>query len=121
MNLLALETQSPTAFEFIAQVARAYAKLIETAPADREKPRAGSFFYAGELDEEGRALVVAANIAGAATLVATADRAAQKQAVRDGVTDFLVNSLDEALRDPEEPVAQARDGCCVRGRGAGSS
>ena len=43
-------------------------------------------------------MVVAANIAGAATLVATADRAAQRQAIRDGVADFLVNSLDEALR-----------------------
>ncbi len=41
---------------------------------------------------------MAANIAGAASLVATADRAAQKQAIRDGVADFLVNSLDEALR-----------------------
>ena len=47
---------------------------------------------------QGRALVVAANIAGAATLAATADRAAQKQALRDGVADFLVTSLDEALR-----------------------
>lgn len=97
MNLLALETQSPTAFEFISHVGRAYAKLIQSAPADQES-LGGKLFYAGELDEEGRALVVAANIAGAATLLAAADRTAQKQAVRDGVTDFLVNSLDEALR-----------------------
>jgi urocanate hydratase len=54
--------------------------------------------YAGELDAEGRALIVAANIAGAASLASTADQAAQKQAVRDGVADFLVTSLDEALR-----------------------
>jgi hypothetical protein len=97
VNLLALETQSPTAFEFVSHVGRAYAKLIQSTPADQES-LGGKLFYAGELDEQGRELVIAANIAGAATLVAAADRTAQKQAIRDGVTDFLVNSLDEALR-----------------------
>lgn len=58
----------------------------------------GKLFYAGELDDTGRVLVIAANIAGAATLVVSADHDAQKQALRDGVADFLVNSLDEALR-----------------------
>jgi urocanate hydratase len=42
--------------------------------------------------------VIAGNIAGAASLAASADPAVQKQAVRDGVVDFLVTSLDEALR-----------------------
>jgi urocanate hydratase len=50
------------------------------------------------LDEAGRALLIAANIAGAATLAATADRNLQKHALRDGVADFIVNNLDEALR-----------------------
>jgi hypothetical protein len=95
---LALQPQSPAAFEFVELVARAYASLLETALADRETGLGGKLIYAGELDGEGRALVVAANIAGAATLVATADRTAQRQAIRDGVADFLVNSLDEALR-----------------------
>lgn len=71
---------------------------MQTALADPETGLGGKLFYAGELDGEGRALVVAANIAGAASLVATADRAAPKQAIRLGVADFLVNSLDEALR-----------------------
>ncbi len=65
---------------------------------DPESGLGGSLFYAGEMDEEGRALVVAANIAGAATLVASADPAAQKQAIRDSIIDFLVTSLDESLR-----------------------
>ena len=93
-----LEPPSPAAFEFVAHVAQAYAKLIESPHADPEAGLSGKLFYAGELDHAGRALVVAANIAGAATLVATADRAAQKQALRDGVADFLVTSLDESLR-----------------------
>jgi hypothetical protein len=58
----------------------------------------GKLLYVAELDRHGRALVVAGNIAGAASLTATADPAAQKQANRDGVVDFLVTSLDEALR-----------------------
>ncbi len=95
---MALEPPSPAAFEFIVRVACAYAKLSESANADPESGLGGKLFYAGELDEEGRALVVAANIAGAATLAATDDRAAQKQALRDGVADFFVTSLDESLR-----------------------
>lgn len=91
-----LESPSPTGFEFSARVAQAYSALIVNA--DREAGLGGRLFYVGDLDDVGRACVVAANIAGAATLVATSDRAAQKQAIRDGVTDFLVNSLDEALR-----------------------
>jgi len=58
----------------------------------------GKLLYAGALDEIGRALVVAGNIAGAASLTASPDPAAQRQAIRDGVVDFLVTSLDEALR-----------------------
>ena len=83
--------------EFALRVAHAYAELT-ARDADPELGLGGSFFYAGELDGAGRALVAAANIAGAATLVASADRTAQKQAIRDGIADFLVTSLDEALR-----------------------
>ncbi len=79
-------------------MAHAYAKLIASPNADPESGLGGSLFYAGEMDEEGRALVVAANIAGAATLVASADLTTQKQAIREAITDFLVTSLDESLR-----------------------
>jgi urocanate hydratase len=65
---------------------------------DPEAALGGKLVYAGELDAEGCRLVRAANIAGAASLGATADAAAQRQAIRDGVIDFLVNSLEEALR-----------------------
>lgn len=84
--------------DFVARAAQAYASLVASPHADPESGLGGSLFYAGEMDEAGRALVVAANIAGAATLVASADLAAQKQAIRDAVADFLVTSLDEALR-----------------------
>jgi hypothetical protein len=65
---------------------------------ESEPSLGGKLLYAGELDEEASALLVAANIAGAASLAASADAAARKQFMRDGVVDFLVISLDEALR-----------------------
>jgi urocanate hydratase len=98
MKVVALAPPSHDVLDFAARVAEAYAKLIASPYADPESGLGGRLFYAGEMDEEGRALVVAANIAGAATLVASADRAAQKQAIRDAIADFLVTSLDEALR-----------------------
>ena len=75
-----------------------YANLLGTPLARPETGLGGNLFCAGELDENGRAMVIAANIAGAATLVATADPAAQRQAIREGVADFVVTTLDEALR-----------------------
>jgi urocanate hydratase len=95
---VALAPPSHEVLDFVARVAQAYAKLIAAPSADRESGLGGRLFYAGEIDEEGRALVVAANIAGAATLVASADPAAQKQAIRGSIVDFLVTSLDESLR-----------------------
>ncbi len=95
---MTLQSPSQAAFEFVAGVARAYAALIESPHTDSESGLGGQLLFAGELDEAGRALLVAANIAGAATLAATADRAAHKQALRDGIADFVVNNLDEALR-----------------------
>ncbi len=92
------EPLSSAAFEFVGLVARSYASLAETPLADSETGLGGRFFYAGELDDTSSALVVAANISGAATLAATARHDAQKRALRDGVADFLVSSLDESLR-----------------------
>jgi len=74
-----------------------YTRLIPAEGSD-EPDLGGRLLYAGELDEDGRALIVAANIAGAASLCATANQPEQKQAVRDGIVDFLVTTLDEALR-----------------------
>jgi urocanate hydratase len=86
------------ALDFTLEVERLYASLMRFVAPAAEPSLGGRLLYAGELDAPARALLVAANIAGAASLAATADPVAQKQAVRDGVADFLVNSLDEALR-----------------------
>jgi len=93
-----LPAPSQDVLNFGTRVAQAYAKLTAPGDADPESGLGGRLFYASKMNEECRALVVAANIAGAVTLVASADQAVQKQAIRDGIADFLVNSLDEALR-----------------------
>lgn len=91
------------ASDFVSCAERYYAALMQTVEGeadtpDKEPSLGGKLLYISKLNEDVRALVVAGNVAGAATLVATADVAAQKQAMRDGVVDFLVTSLEEALR-----------------------
>jgi hypothetical protein len=88
---------TPETLAFIAQVEQLYASLMQCASPGVEN-LGGKLLYAGELSTQGCALTVAANIAGAASLAATADTSAQKQAIREGAADFLVTNLDEALR-----------------------
>ena len=95
-----IDLNGMAAFDLALQVERFYAALIQPAVTgpSTDPNLGGKLLYAGELDTQGRALIVAANIAGAASLAATSKPAAQKQAIKDGVADFLVTSLDEALR-----------------------
>jgi hypothetical protein len=91
------------------QIYRLYAGLLGNI--DAESGLGGRLLYAGESDEPGCRLLRAANIAGAASLAASASAGALRQAMRQGVIDFQVNSLDEALRilkneiRKREPVA----------------
>ncbi|MGD0735541.1 MAG: hypothetical protein ABR976_10360 [Terracidiphilus sp.] len=107
------------AVDFAELVNQLFAALIATAPGtpqQTEPSLGGKLLYVAELDPLGRPLVVAANIAGAASLAATTDQDAQKQAIRDGVVDFLVNSLDEALRILKNQVRKRETvAVCVAG------
>jgi Urocanase Rossmann-like domain len=108
------------AIDFVLRVERFYAALLQFAnPVSSEEPSlGGKLLYGGELDEESCALVVAGNVAGAATLATTADVLVQKQAIRDGVVDFLVTSLDEALRILKNEVRKhERVAVCVGAAG----
>src|ERR1700722_14241743 len=64
---------------------RLYEWLYATLPPDSQTGLGGNLLYA-------------ANIAGSASLAASAEPAILREAMRDGVIDFLVNSLEEALR-----------------------
>ena len=74
-----------------------YAGMAATAPMDAKSGLGGKLFFGGEI-HPAREMLFAANIAGAASLAASADPAAVRQAMRDGVVDFVVTSLEEALR-----------------------
>lgn len=73
----------------------------------------GLLVFYGELDRRGMAMAVAANIAGAASLGVDRDAERVKLALRQGFCDFVVNTLDEALRilknevRKKQPVAVA--------------
>jgi len=58
----------------------------------------GSLLLYTELDRSGVALAMAANVAGAASLGLEPNLTRAKAAIRSGACDFLVNTLDEALR-----------------------
>jgi hypothetical protein len=79
-------------------VYRLYAALAATLPLHAEFGLGGKLLYAGAMRGVARNLLFAANIAGAASLAASADPGVQRLAMRDGVVDFVVTSLEEALR-----------------------
>jgi hypothetical protein len=83
---------------FIAKVEQTYASLMQFASTAGAPSLGGKLLYAGDLDEPGRILAIAGNISGAATLAASADAATLRQTMRNGTIDFVVTSLDEALR-----------------------
>jgi urocanate hydratase len=59
---------------------------------------AGRLVLSLGLDDRGAALSVATNIAGGVSLAIDNDDARLRKVVRSGTTDFVVNTLDEALR-----------------------
>ncbi|MGC9158696.1 MAG: hypothetical protein ACP5FH_06860 [Terracidiphilus sp.] len=92
----------PAGIAFAMEADRFYAGLALQARPGFEREAdpglGGKLLYAGELNAQTHALMAAANIAGTATLAVSTDLDAQKPAILDGMADFVVNSLDEALR-----------------------
>lgn len=80
-------------FPDIADIYDRFSKLTEES-ADL----GGSLVVYAGLAWGGIELAMAANIAGAASLGLEVDLARAKVAIRNGACDFLVNTLDEALR-----------------------
>lgn len=107
------------AFVFAVCADRFYSALLPFAQPgpDGEPTLGGQFLYAGELDEEGRALLVAANVLGAASLTVTADPSSQRRAIRDGVADFVVTTLDEAVRILKNQIRKRESvAVCIAGK-----
>src|SRR5580698_5165161 len=64
----------------------------------------GALIVACGLNPQGAALALASNIAGAVCLSVDGDPARLKDALRSGSCDFVVNTLDEALRAMKNEV-----------------
>lgn len=94
----------------------AFASLFEpVSSAVRQRGR-GSLLLLTSPDSVTAGTAAAARIAGGGTLVVTADASAAKQSVRAGACDFLVSSLDEALRILKNEVRLAKPvGVCLLG------
>ncbi|MFP5237252.1 MAG: hypothetical protein ACLGSD_15245 [Acidobacteriota bacterium] len=86
---------SPSIEDDIEAVFRLYLGLAHSAQGD---DLGGQLLYAGSPDAAGCHLLRAANIAGAASLASAADATLLRHAMHAGAIDFVVNSLDEALR-----------------------
>lgn len=81
-----------------APVYERYSALTRLAEARFHADLAGRLIFCGTVDERASKTVLAASIAGAATLGVSTDAEQVRQIIRNNVCDFLVNNLDEALR-----------------------
>jgi hypothetical protein len=68
----------------------------------------GALIVACGLNPQGAALALASNIAGAVCLSIESNPALLKEALRSGSCDFMVNTLDEALRTMKNEVRKHR-------------
>jgi urocanate hydratase len=103
-HLPEIDFADPSSPSLIVESFLCYCSLIAAADysaplnSQSEPNLGGKLLYAGELGFRSRAVVIAGNVAGCATLAVAEDPKIQKEAMRDGVVDFIVTSLDEALR-----------------------
>ena len=83
----------------VARVRAHYAALCASAASQfRTGSLAGRLLLIDGLAQEGDALLIAASIAGAASLTLETRTEAVRHCVRNGIVDFAVTTLDEALR-----------------------
>jgi len=75
-----------------------------TALYSLRKDWGGALIVAAGLGPRGAALALASNIAGAVCLSVEDDPACIREAIRSGVCDFIVNTLDEALRTVKNEI-----------------
>jgi Urocanase Rossmann-like domain len=86
-----------------AHTLRAFTLLLQTRP-----DCAGTLILNINLNEEGTALALASNIAGAVCLTLEPNPTLLRNAMRNGACDFVVNTLDEALRAMKNEIRKHR-------------
>ncbi len=111
--------QSNSAAAFIPEIPRVYDRFTEIVALAKERfdgELGGKLLLYGQLDAEGAAVALAANIAGTASLGVDADAERLRQGIRHGWCDFVVNHLDEALRILKNEVRKKQPvSVCVEG------
>lgn len=80
----------------IREVYRAFSGLVSMAEEHFGGDLGGKLLLCAGLDSA--TLAIASSIAGAVSLAIDPDEACLKDGIRNGIYDFMVNSLDEALR-----------------------
>jgi hypothetical protein len=96
---------SSGALEF-PEIAIVYARYSALASATNDL--SGSLVLYSGVSADGISIAMACNIAGAASLGIEPDPTLARQALRAGVCDFLVNTLDESLRILKNEIRQRR-------------
>jgi urocanate hydratase len=81
-----------------APVYERFVALTKLAETKFHAGLAGRLVFCGTVDECASKTLLAGSIAGAATLGVSSDPEQIRQIIRNNVCDFIVNSLDEALR-----------------------
>jgi Urocanase Rossmann-like domain len=94
---------SPNPVQTQTQILRTYTAL-HSLRSDWNGDWGGALILACGLNELGAALALAANIAGAVCLNIEDTPATIKEAIRSGACDFIVNTVDEALRAMKNEV-----------------
>ena len=93
-----------------------FCALIALARERFQGELGGKLLLFGQLDAQGAAVTLAANIAGAAALGVDADSERLRQGIRHGFCDFVVNNLDEALRILKNEIRKKRPvSVCLEG------
>lgn len=89
---------------------------VELFAGAGETDLGGRLFFAGELVEQRAVYLEAAMQVGAASLVVAGELSVGKAAMRAGTVNFVVNSLDEALRILKNEIRKKqRVAVCVVG------
>jgi len=86
-------SSQPQSGQSQSQILRIYTALCQLRPI-----WASNLILSLGLDSEGVALPIAANIAGAVSLTIDHDSTHLREVARSGACDFVVNTLDEAIR-----------------------
>ena len=92
-------TSNPQHGQTQPRILRTYTTLCQLRPT-----WGGSFILSLGLNPEGATLSVAANIAGAVSLAIDNDPTHLREVVRTGAVDFIVTTLDEAIRAMKNEV-----------------